>query len=776
MQRPRPLDIGPIYIGAQPKPIDTVHIRRPPQDYSLSPHDRGLSIVRQPYLAQRYDGAKYFNEIIKLDLVTTAEKLKPIIEGEYRATIQSLPQALDHEITNITKNHHTASSPHSIESKKHEKHIVDLLTLGKNAQLKSVINQANAFYGSDPLARSMHDLLASIERTSKQRPSHVFQAWSTSYAAAYSALVLSESIRLLTDKSNQLSTTIAVLEAQQVAARQAEIAARAAAEQRAVQAQQAAARQAEIATAQAQQAAAKSAAQETARIEREKAQAKAKHAANIAAQIAQAEHEAREEALWEVEQKKAKERARKREAAKQAARRRKQRVASVAAAEFDSLLSQFTQNRPKDIDEKLRWMKDKYQGLHAKYLAVSKAENAVGGFYPAPGNENRWSALNDVQNEIKTLIRLKYKIEKVQIPPASGAIIAARPLVITADGLIAGFEGSPFSLSNALSTLTSLRKAITSGPISTFLALVFYSPSLGNGEIQRNPIVLTIPLAQLDPDKNHERIGRPATLYGISRRVTSSIRGNHTQLVLESTDYRFPVRVRQAVLDPTTNQYTFTTEGLVPITLTWTPKNPPGNSTPISTELPVTESGIQIYPGARVTQVEGRRDEHPACNHEDPDDYILEFPIDSGIESIYMMATRGGPRYEPGTATGKGQEVGENWLGGATQSSGSPIPAQIADQLRGQDFRNFDRFREKFWRAIASDISLSQQFGNVDLEEMRSGAAPYTDLDDNVGGREKYEIHHKQRIADEGAVYDVDNLTVLTPKAHIELHKSGIQQ
>lgn len=210
--------------------------------------------------------------------------------------------------------------------------------------------------------------------------------------------------------------------------------------------------------------------------------------------------------------------------------------------------------------------------------------------------------------------------------------------------------------------------------------------------------------------------------------------------------------------------------------MTWTPKTPPGDDIPSTTELPATDSGTRIYPGARVTQIEGRLDEHPACEIDDPDDYILTFPIESGIESIYMMATRGGPRYEPGTATGKGQEVGENWLGGATQSSGSPVPAQIADQLRGQDFRNFDRFREKFWRAIASDSSLSGQFGNVDLEEMRNGAAPYTDLNDNVGGREKYEIHHKQRIADEGAVYDVDNLTVLTPKAHIELHKSGIQQ
>ncbi|MFM9381325.1 S-type pyocin domain-containing protein [Pseudomonas sp. UV AK001] len=751
MQRPPPHDIGPIYIGDQPKPIDAVHIKRPPQDYSLSPHDRALSIVRQPYLAQRYDSAKYFNAVLKLDLVTTAEKLKPIIEEEYRVTIQSLPRALDHEVSNITKNHHTASSPHSIESKKHEKYIVDLLTLGKDAERKSVINQANAFYGSDPLARSMHDLLASIERVPKQRPSHVFQAWSTSYAAAYSALVLSESIRLLTEKSNQLSTTIAVLESQQAAARQAEIAARAAAEQRAAQAQ---------------------AAQETAIIKREKAQAEAEHAAKIAAQIAQAELEAREDALQEARKKEA----RQRKAAQQADRRRKQVEASIVAAEFDSKLRQLSQNRPEGIDEKLRWTKDRYQALHAAYLTVSKAEREVGGYYKTPGSEKRWSALNNAKEEIKALTRQKHKIDKVQIPLIDGTSAAVRPLVITADGLISGYEGSPFSLAEALGSLNDLRTTLTSGPIGVFLASIFYTPTLGNGELQRNPLVVTIPLSQFYPEREYSPSGTPALLYWLRHRVVASARGEHTRLYLESPKSRFGVRVRQASFDPQTKRYTFTTEGLIPITLSWTPDSPPGDELLNSTDLPATDSGIRIYPGARVTQIEGRVDEHPSCDFDDPDDYILEFPIESGIEPIYIMATRGGPHYEPGTATGEGQVVGENWLGNATQPGGSPVPAQIADQLRGQEFRSFDRFRESFWKAVAADELLRRQFGKVDLEQMANGAAPYAEPWDTVGSREKIEIHHKHRIADGGEVYGLENLRILTPKAHIELHKEGTPQ
>ncbi|HGA3340060.1 TPA: HNH endonuclease signature motif containing protein [Enterobacter roggenkampii] len=39
------------------------------------------------------------------------------------------------------------------------------------------------------------------------------------------------------------------------------------------------------------------------------------------------------------------------------------------------------------------------------------------------------------------------------------------------------------------------------------------------------------------------------------------------------------------------------------------------------------------------------------------------------------------------------------------------------------------------------------------------------------GKRLKYELHHKKSIQDGGEVYDIDNLRVLTPKRHVEIHK-----
>ncbi|MCH2864457.1 klebicin B, partial [Listeria monocytogenes] len=63
------------------------------------------------------------------------------------------------------------------------------------------------------------------------------------------------------------------------------------------------------------------------------------------------------------------------------------------------------------------------------------------------------------------------------------------------------------------------------------------------------------------------------------------------------------------------------------------------------------------------------------------------------------------PRDEPGVATGNGQPVTGNWLAGASQGDGVPIPSQIADQLRGKEFKSWRDFREQCWMAVSKDPS-----------------------------------------------------------------------
>jgi len=113
------------------------------------------------------------------------------------------------------------------------------------------------------------------------------------------------------------------------------------------------------------------------------------------------------------------------------------------------------------------------------------------------------------------------------------------------------------------------------------------------------------------------------------------------------------------------------------------------------------------------------------------------------------------------------------WLDTASQGEGVPIPSQIADQLRGKEFKNFRAFREAFWKAVANDPELSKQFNPGSLAVMRDGSAAYVRESEQVGGRVKIEIHHKNQITDGGGVYDIDNLTAVTPKRHIEIHSGG---
>jgi hypothetical protein len=128
------------------------------------------------------------------------------------------------------------------------------------------------------------------------------------------------------------------------------------------------------------------------------------------------------------------------------------------------------------------------------------------------------------------------------------------------------------------------------------------------------------------------------------------------------------------------------------------------------------------------------------------------------------------PRYLPGVVTGNGKAITGIWLDKAGDELGAPIPSQIADKLRGKEFASFDQFRKTFWQEVAKDPELSRQFKGINQSGMRDGLSPFSPKNEQVGGREKYEIHHIKPIKDGGEVYNLDNLSVLTPKRHISIH------
>jgi hypothetical protein len=127
-------------------------------------------------------------------------------------------------------------------------------------------------------------------------------------------------------------------------------------------------------------------------------------------------------------------------------------------------------------------------------------------------------------------------------------------------------------------------------------------------------------------------------------------------------------------------------------------------------------------------------------------------------------------RETPGLASGGGDlpEVTGRWLRG-TEGNARKIPAQIASRLRGRSFNSWKEFRAAFWKEVAADPDFSSQFSTANQKLMTGGKAPFVTPGQVTGlGRNQqvYNLHHIKAIEEGGAVYDLDNIAVVTPAYH----------
>lgn len=72
---------------------------------------------------------------------------------------------------------------------------------------------------------------------------------------------------------------------------------------------------------------------------------------------------------------------------------------------------------------------------------------------------------------------------------------------------------------------------------------------------------------------------------------------------------------------------------------------------------------------------------------------------------------------------------------------------------------------------VSKDPELLKQFKKQNQGNLKAAKAPAPPKGERVGGRIKYEIHHETRIVDGGEVYDIDNMRIVTPKRHIDIHR-----
>lgn len=237
-----------------------------------------------------------------------------------------------------------------------------------------------------------------------------------------------------------------------------------------------------------------------------------------------------------------------------------------------------------------------------------------------------------------------------------------------------------------------------------------------------------------------------------------------------------PVPVRAATFDSERQVYSLALDNPQRI-LTWTPASAPGAEEGSSTSLPPAPPGTVVYTGSTLNPISTETEGYPALDLLDQERLIITFPMDSGLPPILVVFKS--PRYEAGTSTGNGAQVTDTWRKSAASLEGAPIPAQIADLLRDKEYRSFDAFRRQFWKAVANDPELSKQFSPQDIRRMRKhGYSPWVDKDDKYMSKRSHEIHHVVPISEQGGVYDMDNLIILTPKAHNHIHygKDGLEK
>ncbi|MGE6983163.1 type VI secretion system tube protein TssD [Kluyvera intermedia] len=259
------------------------------------------------------------------------------------------------------------------------------------------------------------------------------------------------------------------------------------------------------------------------------------------------------------------------------------------------------------------------------------------------------------------------------------------------------------------------------------------------------------------------------------------IYGVHTG---EGTPYE-NVRVANMVWNADTQRYEFTpAHGVDGPLITWTPGKPQNGDVPAHTgnqTAPIDQPTILVNP---IPEGQGKYTTPPlpVPDVADFNDYILIFPADSGIQPIYVYL-KDDPRDQPGTAIGNGVKLTSEtkWLdmSATNEGNGAPIPAHIADKLRGKNYSNFRAFREDLWREVQKDPVLSKEFSTLNLSTMVDGKAPISPRPGHYEGPKielkKFEIHHVKPIEKGGGIYDIDNLRITTPKFHKLIHYGKVK-
>jgi hypothetical protein len=645
--------------------------------------------------------------------LNTIKATSNALEQEYQARSGQLPQTIENELAATRLEGPTDPLP-PVQSIIRELDVRNRLTVRKSAELQNKTAVAHSFYGGDPFNRHINEFMKKAT-TIEKRPAPngaAMQALFQSLRAAHDARLLAQGLELLRQQNVNVQSFLSAVQANEQAQRTAAELARIN--------EEAAARAREQA---------RLAALENARLV---AQEQARIAAQAAAQQIAAERallEAQAEVIRQIEQAREEQEEKDREEAD--ARKNAQEL-----ERFRAMVAMFKS-----------WEAAKT----SRPFPVSGRSAAAGPVFTLA--TGRLATGIATTQSVRSALHAAVTTATMAGPAAASAVFV-------------GFAALMFP-----SPLADGERRSLSVPLSKLVPDNLHSWSLSLSEYQPNDLhALSIPLsefAQVNPDDLYA-IAQVSGDVRLPVAIGSRTAGNITEFFVAATnETTLPgnVPVRLATYDPNADVYRSYDPDAPSIGLTWTPIVLPDGA---STTLPASEPNIAVYDGTMPSALEGRIDEFPELDLYSFGGFITVFPVESGIPPIFTMFRD--RRSEPGVASGYGEPVSGNWMGTAATQEGAPIPEQIADKLRGREFSSFKAFRSEFWKAVASDPELSSHLSRLSKIETKKGLSAKAPSVDHVGKRTKYELHHLTPISEDGAVYDIDNIQLLTPKQHIKIH------
>ncbi len=146
--------------------------------------------------------------------------------------------------------------------------------------------------------------------------------------------------------------------------------------------------------------------------------------------------------------------------------------------------------------------------------------------------------------------------------------------------------------------------------------------------------------------------------------------------------------------------------------------------------------------------------------------------IKGDIKKLDPAKTSGQIRGSPGTSFGTKllSELSPKQWKLSIAKNGEKIPKSIGDKLSGKTYKNFDEFRKDFWLEISKNEKFIKEFSKSNQGTLKKGQSPFVEKGGEYGLSKRYELHHIKPIQNGGAVYDMNNLIIVTPKMHRHLH------